>query len=339
MSILTRAQGLLAVGFGFALVSCSLDETKSDLITEGPPRVITVTVLSEADGEAATYCAAPDSGEKVNAYYCPTTQDEVDDFPARPIIDAVPIGWQLRVIFNEHLQADQVEDILACVDRNHNGQCDESDLFDGYMTGSLINTQPVELTCAGEPVPYDGYYDLSGNHLSDPGGPALIIQPIFPEGFVATSTTDCQVTVKSSVLDKDGNAIAADQRGPYSFGIAPLVIEDTAPAPPEDDDPPEVVDPTASLSINFNAYIDPASLTDTILLDQINADDTVTPVPITTTFDPENEGDVVLVTPDADLEPGAEYRLTVMAGVQDIEGGTLNLDAPYTVPFTTAASN
>ncbi|HEY8146512.1 MAG TPA: hypothetical protein VIG06_27710, partial [Kofleriaceae bacterium] len=62
-----RALGLLAASAPLALaVACADPELKSDLVTEGPPEVTEVNVLSEsvilADatflrlGEAATYC-------------------------------------------------------------------------------------------------------------------------------------------------------------------------------------------------------------------------------------------------------------------------------------------
>lgn len=336
MPRLTRTQGLMAVGLGFAMVSCSLDATNSDLITEGNPRVITVTVLSESAGaEAATYCAGLDSGEKLNEYYCPTRQQDVENYPAPPVTDAVPIDWKLRLIFNEHLQADAVEDLLPCVDVNHNGQCDAGDEDDGYAHGSLANTQPVTLTCGGEAVSYDGYYQITGNHLTYPGGPALVIEPIFPDGFVATGTQDCQVTVNSDVRGKDNNTV--DQPGPYTFGIADLAIVDTAPAPPPDGEDPEEVDPTASLVVEFNAYVNPDTLDGTILLDEVDADDNVVAsVPITMSL--AGVGQRVLVAPVDPLTEGARFRLTVMSGVEDIKGGALVMDAPYQVVFTTAVS-
>jgi hypothetical protein len=335
MPRLIRAQGLMAVGLGLALVSCSLEDTKSDLNTEGNPRVITVTVLSESDGETATYCST-DPKEKLNPLYCPTSTDEP---PVATVTNARPIGWQLRLIFNEHLQADAVEDLVPTLDINGNGQCDPADGDICY--GTLVNTQPVTLTCAGESVPYDGYYDPSGNHLTDPGGPALVIEPIFPEAFVATGTQDCQVTVNSEVRGKDNNLV--EQRGPYSFGIAALRIVSTSPAPPADGQPPAVVDPTASLEVRFNAYINLDSLAGTVTLEKIETDENgeivATQVPINTST--SAAGNNVLIkarnidNQDIDLDPGAEYKLTVTSGIEDIRGGVLIID-PREIPFTTA---
>jgi hypothetical protein len=340
MPRLTRAQGFMAVGSGLALVACSLGDTKSDLNDEGNPRVITVTVLSEGNpAEAATYCADP-AVEKLNALYCPTGADAQ---PVAMVTNARPISWKVRIIFNEHLQADMVEDLLPCVDVNHNGQCDAEDEIDGYTYGSLANTQPVTLTCAGEPVPYDGYYDPTGNHLTEPGGPALVIEPIFPEAFVVTGTPDCQVTVNSEVRGKDHNPV--EQRGPYSFGIAALGILSTAPAVPEPDEPPETVDPTASLQVRFNAYINLESVEGAISLDKIERDEndeiTVIPVPINVTYFVDRNGNIISstlsITAQGGLEAEAEYKLTVMSGIEDIKGGVLVID-PYEVPFTTTMS-
>ncbi len=90
MPRLSRAQGLLAVGLGLAVASCSTDDPASDLDSEGPPRVITVNVQSESAGEVSTYCASEDD-EKVNALYCPSDGT---------VTDALPIGWRLRTHLN-----------------------------------------------------------------------------------------------------------------------------------------------------------------------------------------------------------------------------------------------
>lgn len=306
MSRRIRAQELLAAGLCVALISCTDAEIRSDLNTEGPPRVITVTVRSEsaetADAHLATYCASEDQGEKVHADYCPNDGT---------VTDALPIGWSLRVIFNELLNADQVEELVT--------------LDDGSVVGSLANTQPVELTCGGQDVPYDGYYQPSGNHLTIPPGPALIIQPIFPDGFVATSTQDCQVTVKSDVLGKSLEPVDPARSGPFQFGIAPLKVIDIDPAGEATG-----VDITANITIYFNAYIGGDSLAGNI---ELEFDNNGTPelVPV----DAAALGEAIVISPQADLNPDTEYTIRVLTGVTDIAGGAL--PAPFESTFTTGA--
>src|SRR6185312_10559035 len=98
----------------------------------------------------------------------------------------------------------------------------------GTYTGTLKNTQPVTLKCESVTgsglvdVPYDGYYSPSGNSISYPLGPSLVIIPNDPT--VVATNSECQITLKSNITDKEGNQVPADQIGPYKFKIAPVQV-------------------------------------------------------------------------------------------------------------------
>lgn len=330
MPSITRMQGLTATAaLALALFGCSDGEVKSDLNNDGPPRVLTVTVSSEAlwlvsadSLEVATYCADPQV-EKMNPNYCPagledsgTIQNAVDD--------ALPLGWELRVIFNELLDAEGVERLLPCTDDNHDGQCGSEDTItfgsDGELlvTGSLIDTQPVTLRCAGQDIPYDGYYQPAGSHLTLPGGPALVIQPLFPDAFAATGS-NCEVTVKSDVQSKQSEGMS--NGGPYGFQIAPLDVIATNPMEGAQ------VPGSVEIGLLFNAPIDGASLDGTTLevTDEMGDPHDI----VRTAF-----GDVVAVrSNEGGFAANTNYTLTINSGIRDIKGGAY-ADS-YTLNFTT----
>lgn len=343
-----RALGLLAASAPLALaVACADPDLKSDLVTEGPPEVTEVNVLSEgmilADptflrlGEAATFCR-PGEEYKVNQVYCPLERDETMKPIAGareidPALDVEPFAqalgmedftsqgmlpnWHVRFIFDELLDP-TVEDTID---------------VDGATYGTLAETQPVEITCNDAAVAYDGFYDPSGNHLSYPPGPALVAQVT---DFIATGSS-CEASIKpGAITDKDGNAVPDNQLGPYQFAIAPLAVYSTAPADME-----EGVDPTGTVTIELNAPIDLATVAAAITLE----DDGGTAVAFTVQnalVDPEDPAagtvpNIIELVPNMDLDPGTAYVLSIDSGIADIAGGELTLDAPITVGFTTAA--
>src|SRR6185436_13731016 len=117
---------------------------------------------------------------------------------------------------------------------------DEDDEPTGTFEGSIAGANPVTLECksisggALTNVSYDGYYSPAGNKVTWPLGPSLVIKPNDPT-LIATNT-ECQITINDSVLDKDGNPVAADQRGPYPFKIAPITVIATDPTDSLEDD-------------------------------------------------------------------------------------------------------
>jgi hypothetical protein len=185
---------------------------------------------------------------------------------------------------------------------------------------------PVTLTCGDAAVAYDGFYDPSGNHLSYPPGPALVVSAL---DFVATGTM-CEISINGNVTDTDGEAVPDQQRGPYAFGIAPLAVYETDPA-----DMSEGVDPAATISVVFNAPIDLATAAGKITLSDGAAD-----VPVTLAYFTDDTGAesdwIVEATPSAALDAGTTYTVSVVGGIADVAGGPLALDAPITFGFTTA---
>jgi hypothetical protein len=342
-----RALGLLAASAPLAFaVACADPELKSDLVTEGPPEVTEVNVLSESAifsyfngslvaGEAATFCRVGEE-YKVNPLYCPLERDDtLKPIPgqreAAPVTDVHPYGvalgmedltsqqllpnWHVRFIFDELLDGD-VEDVI--------------DVGDGVMYGTIAETQPVTLSCNDVDLAYDGFYDPAGNHLSYPPGPALVVQVT---DFIATGTS-CQVSLKDgAVTDQDGTPVPSDQLGPYDFQIAPLSVYSTDPA-----DASEGVDPAATFLIEMNAPIDLATVESAITFTEMGGGAVgfeVRYAPV----DPEDPAagtiDNIVELVPASLAPMTTYVVTIDSGIADTEGGTLTLEAPIPTTFTT----
>jgi hypothetical protein len=120
---------------------------------------------------------------------------------------------------------------------------EETGLPTGTYSGSIRGANPVTLQCQSVTgntlvnVDYDGYYSPSGNRVTWPVGPSLVIKPNNPE-LIATGK-ECQITLNDTVVDKEGNTVPTAQRGPYTFKVAPITIIATDPtdADPTDADP------------------------------------------------------------------------------------------------------
>jgi hypothetical protein len=325
---------LLAALAPLALAAaCDDPELKSELVTEGPPEVVEVNVLSE-DGEAATFCRQG-ADYKVSLTYCPEERDSTNKPIAGqrgtdPVLSTAPFGpsmgeadiWYTRLVFDELLDPD-VEDLVT---------------EDGITFGSLADTQPVTLRCGGADVAYDGYYDPSGNHLSDPPGPSLFISAL---EFVATGS-ECTVELQAEVVDKSGEAVPAAQRGPYEFALSPLSLTDTSvPPTPAGEDPPAGIDPLISFDLFFNAPVDLDTLAGTISF----VDEGANPVAFTVEHppsDPMNPASapipfVLSIIPDAPLDEMTTYTVTLPAdlAVEDIAGGTFELGEELVITFVT----
>jgi Bacterial Ig-like domain len=328
MHSITRAGGLLAALMPCVLgVACGDPELASELTEEGPPEVLEVNVASESAPtdpnlnaiEAATYCR-PGEEYKVNTLYCPLDRDgenapipgarEVDG----PVLDATPVGWHARFIFDELIDP-SIEELIDT---------------DGTITGSIAAADPFVLSCGGVEIPYEGWYDPTGNHLSYPPGPSLVVHAI---DFVATSTP-CEVALRDGVVtDKDGEDVPGDHVGPYPFTIAPLSIGEVDPA-----DATTGVDPTAVISIPFNAPIDLDTVADQITVNDGTAD---IEIEVGYPLDPKTmeptDDTIVEVTPVGGLAAGTMYTVTVLGGtIADIAAGALADDAGITFSFSTA---
>jgi hypothetical protein len=183
------------------------------------------------------------------------------------------------------------------------------------------------VTCGGDAIAYDGWYDATGNHLSYPPGPSLVVTPV---DFIATGSP-CEISIRDGeVTDKDGEAVPTDQLGPYEFTIAALGVTTSSPA-----DASEGVAVDSIVEIGFNAPIDIDSVAGRVVL---TAGDTDVGGTLDYKQDPETEeitDTIIAFTPDAPLAAGTSYTVTVVDGITDIAGGALAQDEPFTATFTT----
>lgn len=245
-----------------ALGACTDPAARTDLRPEGPPDVLAVLVLNDAVSglvESATYCKAGDE-KRPSLVGLPdfTTQqicpDELGVQPAE-LTNAAPELWYVRIMFDELLDP-SVEDLIAVLDDQGNET--------GVFNGTLRNTQPVILECdiegpsgATRPVAvdYDGYYSPSGNAVTWPLGPSLVIKPLDPT--IIPVDTRCQVTIDGEkVRDKSGQPVPPDQRGPFAFKIAPAEVISISPGAGE-----RVNAEFGGVDLTFNVEVDASSLT------------------------------------------------------------------------------
>lgn len=317
-----RLEWLFATAGIFA-IACGDPDLATDLDTEGAPEVTMVTVLTEVPGgavEAPAFCV--DGDFKVNVSLCPV-QTDMDGVALPGQIRAVPEnenaapnGWFLRIVFTELLNP-AVEEL---VDSDMDGEVD---------SGSLANTQPVTITCGGNTIAYDGFYQPSGNDVSTPSGPALFVQP---NAFVASGTADCSVTLDAAkILDEDDNPLDGAFAGPYNFGIAPMAVAGASPPDGSTD-----VAIGSDLTVSFNAPVAVGTVTSgvNVSLDQMGGGN-VAFTPMINAMDPSSV-DLTGVT----LVAGATYTITVDStggtAIQDTAGGVLTTAAPVVSTFTVA---
>jgi hypothetical protein len=222
------------LGFG-----CDDPELNTDLRPAGDPEVLAVLVMTDAAfhlSEQATYCKLRDElrpglvglPDFTTQQVCPETLSEGVD----AVDKAYPDGWYVRIMFDELLDP-SIEELTEIIDED-TGQ------GTGSFEGSIAGADPVSLECqsvvgdAFVKVDYDGYYSPSGNRVTWPVGPSLVIKPNAPE-LVATGK-ECQLFLNGSIVDKDGNDVPLAQRGPYTFKIAPVTIIATDPSDSDPDD-------------------------------------------------------------------------------------------------------
>ncbi|HET7501082.1 MAG TPA: Ig-like domain-containing protein [Kofleriaceae bacterium] len=355
-----RSQGHLAATVCvLGLGACSAPTENTDLRPGGPPEVLTVLASDDAAGdgilEAATFCK---TGDKKRPGLIPANPDGPAQIcpedllaGADEVTDTFPVDWYVRIQFDELLNP-SVEDLVPITDKNGNPT--------GQFSGSLASSQPVTITCAGVTIPYDGYYNPSGNSVTWPVGPSLFIAPT--DTSTIPAGTECEVTIKPDVVaDKDGEHVPDDQLGPYKFKIADLAVASTTPAALEDPtmppDMPAKIDATSPLVITFNATIDPATLpASAVTMRQVKdctgtpLDTPATPVPLTK-LDPDDKTSIDISDANGPANPttddpnnhdawvhGATYIVTFVTGtvVKDLAGATLSLPDDLTICFQTA---
>lgn len=238
-----KALALASLGTLTIVASCDDPTLPTDLRGAGNPSVTAVMVQTaiaaaptNLNFEAATYCKLNDEKRPGFVGSVPTvrTTQVCDDDITMPaekdgVAPAPASTWYVRIVFDRLLDPD-VESLIT----------DE----DGAVFGSLAKTQPVTLKCGGVDVAYDGFYVPNGNHLSWPLGPSLFIKPVKADS-VAVDTA-CEVTLKSNVRGKAGEAVADDSQRAFGFKIAPLTVLAVSPKPAA-----KAVEIAAAQTINF----------------------------------------------------------------------------------------
>ena len=369
MSVSTRLKTQGAVLSALSLLTfaaCDAPDSSTALRPDGAPEVLAVVVFNDAvDGvvESATFCKKNDDKRPnfvgitfygLNPMICSEdlskgagtlddmgTSDPGDDvFTEHAVEDAVPSSWYVRVMFDELLDGDTVETLEPVLDPD---TMEET----GVFTGSLAETQPVTLTCGGTDVPYDGYYSPAGNSVTWPLGPSMVIQPL-DTSAIATSS-ECVLTLKDVVKDKQGTGVPSDQRGPFNFTIAGLAATaiDPEPADPGDE---ATIAPDSPVLLSFNHFIDASTLTAAEVTIEEVADCSAatgtarTAVIAAAAEDPFSVEITSTPTVPAGLSwtPESFYRVTIADDVEvaDLAGGTGGGDiAGLSVCFATDAAS
>lgn len=253
--------GIASVLSGVVICACADPNQRTDLRPGGPPEVLAVLVMNDAASglyEQATYCRPGDDKrpslvglpDGTTQQVCPADGSAVEE----PVADALPDGWFVRIMFDELLNP-SIEDLTEILD--------EEGEPTGIFEGSIARTRPVTLRCAGASgtmtdIPYDGYYSPSGNHVTWPLGPSLVVKPLEPSAIPTNAL--CEVSLTDAVTDKnDGAAVPTDQRGPYLFSVAPIRVVAVSPF-----DEDELDGADAGMNVVFNTFIDASSINDTV---------------------------------------------------------------------------
>jgi hypothetical protein len=253
-----RTLGVVATLGALLAAGCDDPELNTELRPEGDPEVLAVLVMTDAAfqlSEQATFCKTGDPlrpnlvglPDFTTSTVCPEELSEGVD----PVETAYPDGWYVRIMFDELLDP-SIEELVEIVDP-------DTGAGTGTFSGSIIGANPVSLQCQSVTgntlvnVDYDGYYSPSGNRVTWPVGPSLVIKPNNPE-LIATGK-ECQITLNDTITDKEGRTVPTSQRGPYTFKVAPVTIIATDPTDSLDpSDDPTLTEVDALYLSNANFY-------------------------------------------------------------------------------------
>ena len=361
-----KAQGAaLSTVFALgALGACEDPTATTDLRPEGGPEILTVTVMNDPGLflETATFCKVGDN-KRPGFVGVPVAQICDDDltvgagfrdpdtgeFTAAKVEDAVPTGWYVRIMFDELLDPD-VEDLVEITEDADNDP-NTPETGTGKFVGTLVNTQPVNLSCTpmggtATDIAYDGYYSPSGNRVTWPLGPSLFVQPA-DLSTVATSST-CVVSAKDTLVDKDNVKVPDAANPDYSWSIAPLSFDASDPEAAAPGEEAEITADTP-VALIFNAFIDPASLAagEVTILEHATADCAdATTVAKAAVIDGDPASGVITLNiaatdPTLAWNPDKAYTITFSDdnAVADLAGGPGALPgaADFELCFTTVA--
>jgi hypothetical protein len=324
-----RTQGALAVGLGILATGClSEPELKTNLRPEGPPEVLAVLAVDPAvtGHEGAAFCKYVGTtldekgpGLVQGSTICPPTADE---FEAEGLF---PLAWDIRVVFDELLEGDVVEELICDVD----GDGVTDDPIE-TCDGTIANTRPVTLSCGGTTINYDGYYYPNGNKESFPVGPALYVTPD-PADLTFATGTECNITITDVVVDKQGERVASAANS-FDISIQELSLFQTDP----EDGSTTPIAPDGAVAFAFNADLDAASV-DAAELSLVDSQGAA--VAFDFAVDSYNGGsDAIYIFGAAELAPGT-YTASLNSGASftELNTGTVTLQAAITVEFTVEA--
>lgn len=267
-------------------VGCSDPDLPTDLRTSGPPRVTTVTVMSDLENDAdpdstrsgigriledATFCHVGDD-KRPNIVDLPdirTLQVCPDDLHMKAsddgVAQAAPPVWFVRIVFDELLDP-SIEDLVPVFDTTGNQI---------GTRGTLERTQPVTLQCDGVNIAYTGYYVPNGNKQSWPLGPALFIQPM--SATDAKTGAMCNVSILDKVQNKAHQPVADDRT--FTFQIAPMALRpftDPDASDPHAADGSITLGPTDSVQLFWPAELKAGATITTPNPDPKQDDDVIT---------------------------------------------------------------
>ena len=314
---------VLAVGF----TGCGSPEPEG----EGPPEILQVLARERgADGELVPRLAHGD-------------HDDVGDDDDREVGAAVADGGQrIRVVFDELLRGNHLEEI-PCADGTWTrvpvgmdfddvarcagadlGRCEglcldhggiRDDNGDGAFDDTRLIAGAVTVTCDGEAVELDvqrSFYQPSGNQvMSSAGieslGPAVVLAPA--DGLPPGST--CGIGFDASVVDKQGEPVG--DTGEVGFTVEPFLVAASRPADGAADvEPTDPGSPDATIVLDLNARLDPASAA------AITLTAAGTPVAI----EPVVDGAAVTITVPGGFAAATEHALA-LDGLTDVYGDVL----------------
>jgi hypothetical protein len=334
-----KTQGAVAIATTIAAVAsggCSDTTAGTDLRPEGPPDVLAVLVLNDSINgliEHPTYCKHGDEKRPAlvglpdftTTQLCPTDPNE--DPPIAD--DASPDTFYVRIMFDELLNPgiETLDPIL-----------DDNGLETGSFTGSLRDSQPVTLKCKGvdgmmHDLAYDGYYSPSGNAVTWPVGPSLVIKPA--HNVVVPTNSDCEIAIKPGIVfDKQGNE--PDNLGPFKFKVS--AIKSIIADPGDDVTLDATIATLGGITLVTNAAVDPTSVCDEgTTMDQCEGKFTPDdPNTVDGTIDYGNDGSAALFYgPGNAFETDKEYTFEITGGtIKDFCGAVTTLK-PGTVEDNT----
>src|SRR5688572_28358912 len=158
----TRVRGVVLPAAAAVVCSCGIGacgdpDLLTDLSPEGAPEVLTVMVMNDPAEqliEAATYCKLNDD-KRPAAVGLPDLRivqvcNDNLGVGADMVMDALPTGWYVRIVFDELLDP-KVEELVEIMSDPDGDAGPLPEMGTGIFEGKISSTLPVTLTCGGAP--------------------------------------------------------------------------------------------------------------------------------------------------------------------------------------------